>query len=121
MENFLAALQQSAKNLEVVERQKVVRLVIKQIVVNGDSLSIQHSIPISRTGESQSTGSYALCTRRPVSSMRPGLKLLGFHCLSVSFFRLPFEPQWVFSSCPTASLSAMQLASSRELALVELL
>jgi site-specific DNA recombinase len=63
MENFLAALRRSAKNLEIVERQKVVRLVIKQIVVNGDTLSIQHSIPISRTGESQPTGSYALCTR----------------------------------------------------------
>jgi site-specific DNA recombinase len=65
MENFLAALRQSAKNLEVVERQKVVRLVIKQIVVNGDALTIQHSIPISQSNESQPRASYALCTRRP--------------------------------------------------------
>jgi len=64
MENFLAALRQSAKNLEVVERQKVVRLVIKQIVVNGDALTIHHSIPISRSNESQPRASYALCTRR---------------------------------------------------------
>ena len=63
MENFLTALRQSAKKLEVVERQKVVRLVIKQIVVNGDTLTIQHSIPISRSNESQPRASYALCTR----------------------------------------------------------
>jgi site-specific DNA recombinase len=63
MENFLAALRQSAKNLEVVERQKVVRLVIKQIVVDGDTLTIHHSIPISRSNEGQPRASYALCTR----------------------------------------------------------
>jgi site-specific DNA recombinase len=70
MENFLAALRQSAKNLEVVERQKVVRLVIKQIVVNGDALTIQHSIPISRSNESQPRASYALCTRRQRAALR---------------------------------------------------
>ena len=73
MENFLAALRQSAKNLEVVERQKVVRLVIKQIVVNGDALTIQHSIPISQSNESQPRASYALRTRGQDSSLRSAL------------------------------------------------
>jgi site-specific DNA recombinase len=64
MENFLAALQQSAKTLEIVERQKIVRLVVKQIIVNGDTLTIHHSIPISRRSqESQPSASYLLCTR----------------------------------------------------------
>jgi site-specific DNA recombinase len=64
MENFLAALQQSAKTLEIVERQKIVRLVIKQIIVNGDTLTIHHSIPISRSSQqSQPSTSYLLCTR----------------------------------------------------------
>ena len=64
MENFLAALQQSAKTLEIVERQKIVRLVVKQIIVNGDTLTIHHSIPISRSSqESQPSASYLLCTR----------------------------------------------------------
>jgi site-specific DNA recombinase len=74
IENFLVALRQSAKKLEVVERQKVVRLVIKQIVVNGDTLTIQHSIPISRSNESQPGASYALCTkgrRRPLLRCSP--------------------------------------------------
>src|SRR4029077_13927032 len=68
MENFLAALRQSAKNLEVVEREKVVRLVIKQIVVDGGTLTIHHSIPISRSNEGQPRASYALCTRRNLPS-----------------------------------------------------
>ena len=66
IENFLAALQQSAKTLEIVERQKIVRLVIKQIIVNGDTLTIHHSIPISRgSQQSQLSTSYLLCTRSP--------------------------------------------------------
>jgi site-specific DNA recombinase len=64
MENFLATLQQSAKTLEIVERQKIVRLIVKQIIVNGDTLSIHHSIPISRSSqESEPSASYLLCTR----------------------------------------------------------
>ena len=80
MENFLAALQQSAKTLEIAERQKIVRLIIKQIIVNGDTLTIHHSIPISRSSqESQPITSYLLCTRSHIpdhkqrlSSRSPG-------------------------------------------------
>jgi site-specific DNA recombinase len=63
MEHFLAALRRSAKTLDVIERQKIVRLVIKQIVVNGETVTIQHSIPVSQTAESQTSTSYLLCTR----------------------------------------------------------
>jgi site-specific DNA recombinase len=81
MENFLAALQQSAKTLEIVERQKIVRLVIKQIIVNGDTLTIQHSIPISRgSQESRPSTSYLLCTR----SHHP--------CLGCSLFPITEHP-----------------------------
>jgi site-specific DNA recombinase len=70
IENFLAGLQQSAKTLEIVERQKIVRLVIKQIIVNGDTLTIHHSIPISRgSQQSQLSTSYLLCTRSPSANM----------------------------------------------------
>jgi site-specific DNA recombinase len=75
MENFLTALWQSAKTLEIVERQKIVRLVVRQIIVNGDTLTIHHSIPISRSSqESQPSASYLLCTRSlkpPVSEYLP--------------------------------------------------
>jgi site-specific DNA recombinase len=77
MEKFLATLQQSAKTLEVVERQKIVRLVVKQIIVNGDTLTIHHSIPISRSSqERQPSASYLLCTRRQDSAQgfNPGYR-----------------------------------------------
>jgi site-specific DNA recombinase len=63
METFLAALQHSAKTLEVTERQKIVRLVIKQIIVHADTLTIEHSIPVSRSHENQPSTNYLLCTR----------------------------------------------------------
>jgi site-specific DNA recombinase len=71
MENFLATLHQSAKTLQIVERQKIIRLVVKQIIVNRDTLTIQHSIPISRASrESQPSTSYLLCTRSQLAVFR---------------------------------------------------
>jgi site-specific DNA recombinase len=70
MEAFLAALQRSAKTLEVAERQKIVRLVIKQIIVNADTLTIEHSIPVSRGQESPPSTSYLLCTRSNHPALR---------------------------------------------------
>jgi site-specific DNA recombinase len=63
IENFLTALHRSAKNLDVLERQKIVRLIIKQVIVKDDTLTIQHSIPVSRSNQSQPRASYLLCTR----------------------------------------------------------
>jgi site-specific DNA recombinase len=98
MENFLAALRQSAKKLEVVERQKVVRLVIKQIVVNGDALTIQHSIPISRSNEDQPRASYALCTRGnyrplrcPLLGRLPSLNAVHHPCPKHLFYELQYS------------------------------
>jgi site-specific DNA recombinase len=96
LENFLAALRQSAKTLEVVERQKIVRLITKQIIVNGDTLTIQHSIPISRSGGSQSSTSYPLCTRSQWPSLRSAFGPSFF--LFCSLHRRPqvlaYEPQY---------------------------
>jgi len=95
MENFLAALQQSAQTLEIVERQKIVRLVVKQIIVNGDTLTIHHSIPISRSSqESQPSASYLLCTRSQHPSLRssaPVAPNLLSTCL-ILFDHWRFEP-----------------------------
>jgi len=70
IENFLATLQRSAKTLDITERQKIVRLVIKQIVVHADTLSIEHSIPVSRGPESPPGTSYLLCTRSHFSDLK---------------------------------------------------
>jgi site-specific DNA recombinase len=63
MEKFLATLKQSAQTLEVAERQKIIRLVIKEIIVHAESLTIRHCLPASGTANSRAGPSYALCTR----------------------------------------------------------
>jgi site-specific DNA recombinase len=42
---FLARLRETAKTLDVSERQRIVRLLVKEIVVADDAIIIRHSIP----------------------------------------------------------------------------
>src|SRR6201987_1478071 len=43
---FLARLRSAAETLSVIERQKVVRLLVKDILIGEDAITIRHSIPI---------------------------------------------------------------------------
>ena len=47
MGNFLERLRSTADTLDVVERQKILRLVVKEILVYKDTIKIKHSIPIT--------------------------------------------------------------------------
>ena len=67
---FLARLRRAAETLSVMERQKIVRLLVKDVLVGEDTITIRHSIPIP-SGSPQSGGSddpngqnYLLCKRR---------------------------------------------------------
>src|SRR5215471_18542778 len=42
---FLARLRSSAKTLDIIERQRVVRLLFKEILVGDDSIVIRHAVP----------------------------------------------------------------------------
>jgi site-specific DNA recombinase len=42
---FLARLRSSAKTLDIIERQRVVRLLVKEILVGDDRIVIRHAIP----------------------------------------------------------------------------
>ena len=44
---FLARLRSSAETLDVAERQRIVRLIVKEVLVGEDKITIRHSIPIS--------------------------------------------------------------------------
>src|ERR1700751_2474439 len=46
---FLQRLRQSAETLEIAERQKVVRLLVKEVLVDNDTITIRHSIPARPT------------------------------------------------------------------------
>jgi site-specific DNA recombinase len=55
-EDFLKRLRQSSKGLSVLDRQKVIRLVIKEVLVGLDKITIKHSIPITGSGSVSGPG-----------------------------------------------------------------
>jgi site-specific DNA recombinase len=73
---FLMRLRSAAETLSVIERQKIVRLLIKEILVGEDTITIRHSIPIP-SGSPQNGGpetshgqNYLLCKGRGFPSAR---------------------------------------------------
>jgi site-specific DNA recombinase len=73
---FLARLRSAAETLSVIDRQKIVRLLVKDVLVGEDTITIRHSIPIP-SGSPQNGGSddpngqnYLLCKRRERSTLR---------------------------------------------------
>ena len=60
LEGFLAKLHQAAQTLAIADRQRVVRLVLKDVQVGPDTLVLRHSIPVP--GNHPDPG-YLLCGR----------------------------------------------------------
>jgi site-specific DNA recombinase len=67
IEDFLASLRESAQQLNILERQKILRLLVKEVLVGKDTITIKHSIPISRGTERSQLPSYLLCKGRPLA------------------------------------------------------
>jgi site-specific DNA recombinase len=62
LEDFLTGLRDKAAAATVVERQRVLRLLVKDVLVGPDKITIRHSIPVrssasSRTGDHDETDS----------------------------------------------------------------
>jgi site-specific DNA recombinase len=60
LERFLARLRSAAESLSIQDRQRVVRLLVKEVVVGPDRVVIRHSIP---TGHPGPEGGSRLCCR----------------------------------------------------------
>ena len=73
---FLTRLRSAAESLSVMERQKIVRLLVKEILVGEDTITIRHSIPIPsappRNGGSEALNgqNYLLCKGRDHRTLR---------------------------------------------------
>jgi site-specific DNA recombinase len=71
---FLARLRSAAETLSVIERQKIVRLLVKDVLVGEDAITIRHSIPIpsgppqNGGSEEQKSRNYLLCKRGAFST-----------------------------------------------------
>jgi len=77
LDGFRIKLCERAKTLDVGERQQILRLLVKEVLVAADSLTIRHSIPIPQTGAvsngPQPTGSYPSgASQRPGYLLRSG-------------------------------------------------
>ena len=49
MEDFLSRLRRAAGSMSVIDRQKILRLVVKEILVDPQTVNIRHSIPVKRS------------------------------------------------------------------------
>ena len=72
---FLARLRSAAETLSVTERQRIVRLVVKDVLVGDDTITIRHSIPIPSApppndGSQPEGPNYLLCKGRDYTSLR---------------------------------------------------
>ena len=73
IDDFLSRMHRSAETLNIMDRQKILRLVIKEILVDMDTVTIKHSIPTATAFSEPTTPpcpsphsnkpSYLLCGR----------------------------------------------------------
>jgi site-specific DNA recombinase len=66
---FLTRLRSASESLSAMERQKIVRLLVKEILVGEDTITIRHIIPIPSTppqngSEALNGQNYLLCKGR---------------------------------------------------------
>ena len=66
LQEFLSRLHQSAQTLAVKDRQRILRLVVKEILVGPDTLTIKHSIPACGPSGSSEEPSYLLRGWSPI-------------------------------------------------------
>ena len=94
---FLEKLRTAANTLDVLERQRIVRLVVKEILIGDDTIVIRHSIPVTPvtvppTGQAPTSGSPKRIASDRNSLLRSGSSLPS----SGQFFRSSDEG---FASC----------------------
>jgi site-specific DNA recombinase len=93
LDGFRVKLRERAKTLDVSERQQILRLLVKEVLVAADRLTIRHSIPIPQAGtvsnEPQPPGSYPSgASQKPSYLLRSGSNLAAAcQCLPALCFR----------------------------------
>jgi site-specific DNA recombinase len=82
--SFLARLRSSAQTLDVVERQRIVRLLVKEVLVGDDTITIRHSIPVppapSSTGGRPSSSEHMLAASSTSYAFRKGSNYPALRC-----------------------------------------
>jgi site-specific DNA recombinase len=63
VQTFTSQIDQNVNQLDIKEKKKILRLLVKEIVVGDDVLDIKHSIPLKEAKDENNGKSYQLCTR----------------------------------------------------------
>ena len=91
LSSFRNRLQKNAEMLDITEKRRITRLLVKEIAVGDETLTIRHSIPVDRgpipagpspeganiPSQPHSGGSYALCSMRSETQLRKGDRVWG--------------------------------------------
>jgi site-specific DNA recombinase len=92
LSDFRARLQNNADRLDLVGRRKIIRLLVKEIFVGTDTITIRHSIPLANSKpqptdprplpaappQARTNTGYRLCTRSDFTAPREHLLALRF-------------------------------------------
>lgn len=114
MEGFLGRLRESAEAMGVSERQKILRLVVKEILIDFQTIKIKHSIPF--TGGKAGLGtlgitkmpSYLLRSGSHYSPLRIFLPISGvLFCLGLGYYLYTF-----FTAGRFTNMSALLFTTS---------
>ena len=63
VESFANQLGMNEKQLDIKEKKKILRLLVKEVIVGDDFINIRHSIPLKEGKNVENDKSYQLCTR----------------------------------------------------------
>ena len=89
--SFLARLRSAADTLSVTERQRIVRLVVKEVLIGDDTITIRHSIPIPSSPPqndgtpSRDVTNYLLCKGRDLADPDEPVHALCLRCLDRAY------------------------------------
>jgi site-specific DNA recombinase len=70
VKSFTSQLDRNIDYLDIKEKKKILRLLVKEVIVGDDIIDIKHSIPLKEGKNEQNDKSYQLCTRSTYTSLR---------------------------------------------------
>ena len=127
--DFRGRISERANTLDVLERQKILRLLVKEVLVGKEAITIRHSIPMPRScpdGGNPPVPVTSTPKTAPNSLLRSGG---NFSCLFPVYFlfvstlfplaaicRVEEEIEWKYVSASTASIFNEALMMARPLA-----
>ena len=68
VQSFTNQLVQNINHLDIKEKKKLLRLLVKEVVVGDDIVDIKHSIPLKEGKNEENDKSYQLCTRSALTT-----------------------------------------------------